>query len=114
MRKFYTLEMPEKEMMSSTDMLRYDRAYSIRTNKATGVCRLETIGYTPERWRSFGVNPPRVVLETKITEKEWEHKGIMASGFTAGLRFCQSRLVKERFVKYGHIWLVEDPNSSNS
>jgi hypothetical protein len=112
MRKTYVLEISEKVMMQASDMLRYDGVYEIRCDKSVGLCKLDAVGFTPARWRGFGVPEPRVVAFFNVTDKEWEHKAAVSTGFVEGLRFCQGRLVREEFKKHDGIMLVENPNPS--
>jgi hypothetical protein len=106
MPKLYVLKLTERQLMGASDMLRYDGVYDIRCDKKEGICTLDATGYTPGRWRSFGVEP-KLLFDHSVTQKEWEYKAAIATGFTQGLRFCQGRLVEEEFKKHGGTMLVE-------
>lgn len=97
MEREWVIEVTPAQLEIAGDMLRYDDCY--RVERKGENFRLYCLFYTPERWKSFGVEP-RLITELEMTRKELEQKAEKAVGFTEGLRLAQTiadlRLVEGR------------------
>ena len=88
MAKVYVMKVPRKQMQAIGDMLRYDDAYKVEEDGED--YRIETLRFTPDRWKSYGYVPK--ATERTIPMKEWDRLMEQAFGFTRGVRFAQAYL----------------------
>ncbi len=109
MPKVYTVEVSPKKLFEASDMLRYDGAYRIKCDLALNVCEISLVSFTPNRWRSFDVEP-KLKYDTTVTQKAREELLSQAEGFINGLKFCQSKLMQSEEGERRRKYLVEDYN----
>jgi hypothetical protein len=105
----YRVTLTFRQLLSATDMLRYDGAFNIERSRAPTVEAddqfvIESLHFTEGRWDSFNVHPLAVETVT-VKESDFKLRLAQANGFVAALRLGQELAAQMESGRLGKFWV---------